>query len=197
MNDEYNHNAKSIMEKSLSKEIRILIGDFSILWNLYEKYLYEYAKEVYANDYGNKEKYYQENIHYGILKIIKDKTNNFLNIEEDINKNFEILKYFLSNQYININLEELMCFFRINNNANSQKEITELFDSRKQFVNNLTNRFHLLLIVIYRVRNNMFHGSKAVITLSDEKDLFIIGCNIISMMLEPLESKIKLYGNRR
>jgi hypothetical protein len=178
---EYYTEIHSFMSKNFSLEVRTLIGDFSILWNLYEKYLFN-------NKMLRTEEKHSGKYHELILKKFEHKLvdEDFINI---IDENYKLLNNFFMREYISFDCDSICRFF----NVFPKQELKLLFDEEDYFIDTVINRLHLLLIIIFRVRNNMFHGSKQVIKLEKQKELFVIGCNIIALLLHPIEGKLIDY----
>ena len=189
--------AKSVFRKHLNYDIRTLIGDFSILWNLYERNLLNIAERDYR-EYNSirGESIYQEQIHKSLIDKLR--REHFMNEQnkEMINSCFNDFKeYYIKNckEWRSFSAAGIIDYFHVNiANANVQNEVFELFDRNKYRQTwDYWDQLHLLLIIVYRVRNNMFHGNKIITKLEDEKDLFIICNNVLSLLLDDIESFLR------
>lgn len=194
--------SKEIISNNVKENIRLLIGDFSILWNLYEKYIIvvnrDEIKDKNAKLYDKNPddmKVYQEEIHDFLIDKLKKENylssfngsivhNNFNDLKDYLEENNKVNKLFNAN-----NINE---YFHISNrHRNEYKEVIDLF-KRNEYAWDDYDKLHLLLVVIYRVRNNMFHGTKIITKLNSEERLFIICNNIITMLLNPIEYKLQI-----
>lgn len=194
--------SKEIISNNVKENIRLLIGDFSILWNLYEKYIIvvnrDEIKDKNAQWHDKKiddVKVYQEEIHDFLIDKLKKENylsssngsivhNNFNELKDYLEENNKVNKMFNAN-----NINE---YFHISDrHRNENKEVIDLF-KRNKYAWDDYDKLHLLLVVIYRVRNNMFHGTKIITKLNSEERLFIICNNIITMLLNPIEYKLQI-----
>lgn len=194
--------SKETISNNVKENIRLLIGDFSILWNLYEKYIIvvnrDEIKDKNAklyNENSDDVKVYQEEIHEFLIGKLKKENylssfnrsivhNNFNDLKDYLEENNKVNKLFNAN-----NINE---YFHISNrHRNEYKEVIDLF-KRNEYAWDDYDKLHLLLVVIYRVRNNMFHGTKIITKLNSEERLFIICNNIITMLLNPIEYKLQI-----
>lgn len=194
--------SKETISNNVKENIRLLIGDFSILWNLYEKYIIvvnrDEIKDKNAKLYNKNSddvKVYQEEIHEFLIGKLKKENylssfngsivhNNFNDLKDYLEENNKVNKLFNAN-----NINE---YFHISNrHRNEYKEVIDLF-KRNEYAWDDYDKLHLLLVVIYRVRNNMFHGTKIITKLNSEERLFIICNNIITMLLNPIEYKLQI-----
>ena len=193
---------KDIISNNVKENIRLLIGDFSILWNLYEKYIIVVNRDEIKdkNEQLNDKKIddvkvYQEEIHDFLIDKLKKE--NYLSFSNGsiVNNNFNELKDYLEeNNKVNkmFNANNINEYFHISNrHRNENKEVIDLF-KRNKYTWDDYDKLHLLLVVIYRVRNNMFHGTKIITKLNSEERLFIICNNIITMLLNPIEYKLQI-----
>ena len=194
--------SKETISNNVKENIRLLIGDFSILWNLYEKYIIvvnrDEIKDKNAKLYDKKiddMKVYQEEIHDFLINKLKKE--NYLSFSNGsiVNNNFNELKDYLEeNNKLNkmFNANNINEYFHISDrHRNENKEVIDLF-KRNKYTWDDYDKLHLLLVVIYRVRNNMFHGTKIITKLNSEERLFIICNNIITMLLNPIEYKLQI-----
>lgn len=194
--------SKEIISNNVKENIRLLIGDFSILWNLYEKYIIVVNRDEIKgknaklyNKNSDDVKVYQEEIHEFLIGKLKKENylssfngsivhNNFNDLKDYLEENNKVNKLFNAN-----NINE---YFHISNrHRNEYKEVIDLF-KRNEYAWDDYDKLHLLLVVIYRVRNNMFHGTKIITKLNSEERLFIICKNIITMLLNPIEYKLQI-----
>lgn len=194
--------SKETISNNVKENIRLLIGDFSILWNLYEKYIIVVNRDeikgknakLYNKNFDDV-KVYQEEIHEVLIGKLKKENylssfngsivhNNFNDLKDYLEENNKVNKLFNAN-----NINE---YFHISNrHRNEYKEVIDLF-KRNEYAWDDYDKLHLLLVVIYRVRNNMFHGTKIITKLNSEERLFIICNNIITMLLNPIEYKLQI-----
>lgn len=188
--------SEELLNEKVDKEIRLLIGDFSIIWNLYEKYIINKFKDKIKYDKERIESdIFQENIHE--YMITEYKNNNFIYISNNkkiIDDNFNMLKKYINEKCIEYNREftsnTIINYFNIVF-RNAKNEVYNLFNNNIEIDNwDSYSKLHLLLIVMYRVRNNMFHGIKIITKLENERELFIICNNIMTLLLEPIDDKI-------
>lgn len=194
--------SKETISNNVKENIRLLIGDFSILWNLYEKYIIVVNRDEIKgknaklyNKNSDDVKVYQEEIHEFLIGKLKKENylssfngsivhNNFNDLKDYLEENNKVNKLFNAN-----NINE---YFHISNrHRNEYKEVIDLF-KRNKYTWDDYDKLHLLLVVIYRVRNNMFHGTKIITKLNSEERLFIICNNIITMLLNPIEYKLQI-----
>lgn len=194
--------SKEAISNNVKENIRLLIGDFSILWNLYEKYIIVVNRDEIKcknaklyNKNSDDVKVYQEEIHEFLIGKLKKENylssfnrsivhNNFNDLKDYLEENNKVNKLFNAN-----NINE---YFHISNrHRNEYKEVIDLF-KRNEYAWDDYDKLHLLLVVIYRVRNNMFHGTKIITKLNCEERLFIICNNIITMLLNPIEYKLQI-----
>lgn len=194
--------SKETISNNVKENIRLLIGDFSILWNLYEKYIIVVNRDeikgknakLYNKNFDDV-KVYQEEIHEVLIGKLKKENylssfngsivhNNFNELKDYLEENNKVNKMFNAN-----NINE---YFHISDrHRNENKEVIDLF-KRNEYTWDDYDKLHLLLVVIYRVRNNMFHGTKIITKLNSEERLFIICNNIITMLLNPIEYKLQI-----
>lgn len=187
----YKESIEKLIHDKAGDEIRVLVGDFAILWNLYEKEVVNIAKNKYRAEHhlSRKVKVYPEQYHEVILETLEDK--DFFQApktQKEIDNNFKELKLYMSTckEKLGFSPENIIHYFHIysddveHEETPGEKEVNALFDSNNW---NLANKLHLLLIVAYRVRNNMFHGIKLVSSLKKEEKLFIICNNVLSIVI--------------
>ena len=192
--------SEELLDGKVDKGIRILIGDFSIIWNLYEKYVINKFKDKIKNykDIRNND-IFQEDIHE--CMITEYRNNNFLyssNHKEIVDNSFNMLRKYIEEKCIEYNKKfnsyTIINYFNIVV-MKAKKEVYNLFDSNIEIDNwDSYSKLHLLLIVMYRVRNNMFHGTKIITKLENERELFIICNNIMLLLLGPIDHIIYIIN---
>lgn len=172
MND-YNSISCYIDDRVKDGEVRMLVSDFAILWNQYERALYK--GEHHIRDIENKLHSYSE-----IMDIDK--------LDKLYNRFCEYLKY----RDISFDYKGIKTAYNIRIKDDCYNKRGDLY--RKQLEcaitdNSSFSRAYLLLIIIAKVRNNMFHGNKGAWELKEQKELFKI-CN--EMLMSVLEiTKLK------
>ncbi len=163
----YDHINEYISSRVNDEEVRGLISDFAILWNQYERTIYE--GEHHIRDIRKK-------IHqYPKIKDIE-------NLDELYNRFLKYLEY----RHISFSCDGLGEAYRIRikDDNNLKGEIFRADLERILNGNDSYSKTYLLLLIAARVRNNMFHGMKGQWDLKEQKELFRI-CN--EMLMAVLE----------
>lgn len=178
VNKDYDDVAKYVEKKVNDSDVRRLIADFAILWNMYEN-------EFYESDHNM----------YNIRNIV----NNLKLCDEDKSRidylYFELLGYLNHRGYVNSNYEidyeriKNSFYFRIKVKDELGNVINsgEIYESQLKRILNSVNpidRLHFMLVIIARVRNNMFHGLKDISELKDNKQLFMTCNKVLKLVLD-------------
>ena len=163
--DTYDHVDEYINSRVTDKDTRLLISDFAILWNQYEKALYDGEHHI------GRIKSMIEN-HYEITQIenLDDLYNRFLKYLESRNTPFNY------NGIINA------YNIRIKSELGDKGDLLAKDLENAIYVKTSFSKIHLLLIIAAKVRNNMFHGTKDTSKLDKQKELFKI-CNELLMSI--------------
>ncbi|MEE3343562.1 MAG: hypothetical protein VZS44_05685 [Bacilli bacterium] len=166
---------KKYIEADVEDDVRLLISDFAILWNNYEKYLF-------PDDKGNP--YYKFskilNNEKGKLSVINKVLNN---INDDYEK--DIIGLY----------DRFIIYFKKTDGELTTRQFIERYSVRKSDISynelskiiefpNLKNKYLLLMLMVGRVRNNMFHGIKNINDLNNQKELFEICNNLLTLSLD-------------
>ena len=163
-NSNYDHINEYLDERiNNDKEARELVSDFALLWNQYERTLFN------------------SNHH---LKDLRE-TLDFFNISINVDELFYRFKEYLKKRKISYTPYELNEAYRIE----LKGEYYEKF-ARMIYTDCPEDRLYILLIIAARVRNNMFHGTKGPWELPKQKELFRI-CN--EVLMKVLEATNNLY----
>ena len=174
MNRNYDH-IKEYIAEDVEPDVRLLVSDFAILWNNYEKYLF--------SDYnGNPSYRYSKITNKTENKIcIIDRVFNNMNTDyekEIIDLYDEFMKFF-KNRYGDFSIEKFIYEYKVRKNDISTDELSNLINNP-----NLKNKYLLLMLMVGRVRNNMFHGIKVVRELNEQKELFEICNRLLTLSLD-------------
>ncbi len=172
MNNNYDHINEYINSRVNDKEARELVSDFAILWNQYERCLYN--GEHHIGTIWKKIKYYK------LEKI------------PNINILFNRLINYLSKRKIDFSYEGIIEAYniRIKKEKDDKGDIYENVFKNIIICNNSYKKINLLLIIAAKVRNNMFHGTKGPWELKEQKELFRI-------INETLMETIKYTNNEK
>ena len=141
----------------LSSDLKQSIYHFSMIWSLFECYLFENSFSV----------------------------NKVLEKEIIITKPEEIYlpayEYFKS-RYIDGNGNTNKIFERLNFRGNDRKEyvVENLLDDSPDIIDTVKT----MIIIIYRLRNNLFHGLKWDIDFEDQRDNFIHAARVMTKIIE-------------
>lgn len=164
--DHINDYLKARINDPKAPEVRGLIADFALLWNQYERTIYNGDHHIYE---------IKRTINHFNLDDIKE--------IDELYDRFQ--KYVLSRKH-NFTINDICEMFKI-------RIIERQWDEREQKYKNKGdifkrdlenaingddnfNKIYLLLIIAAKVRNNMFHGTKGAWELPRQKELFRI-CN--------------------
>ena len=160
------------------EETKLLIFDFSILWNVYENDLYatEHSISKISRVLGNiklseDNKWEIDNLYYQLIR--------FLNFKDCLLSNNEI-NYEEFKHYFNFRIKKK----DIDGNVVGAGEISEIQLRKVINSKNSVGKLYLLLIVVSRVRNNMFHGLKDVSELKYNKELFLLCNKVLFLILD-------------
>ena len=147
------------------KEARELISDFALLWNQYERTIFDGYHHI--RDVRNK-------IDVMNIRIL------------DVDNLLRRFKKYLKYRNIEYKSEYIKEAYRIKYNENFSRAYFEHIMKSKE----IKDKLEFLLIIIARVRNNMFHGTKGPWELTEQKELFRI-CN--ETLMKVLEATYNLY----
>lgn len=166
---------KKYIEADLNEEIRLLISDFAILWNNYEKYLF-------SDNKGNPCYRFSKltNSENGRISIASRVLNNINNeYEEEINNLYNrFIKYFELKDGV-LNPQKFIESYSVRKSDISIQDLSVLITNPS-----LKNKYLLLMLMVGRVRNNMFHGIKNIKDLNNQKELFEICNSLLALSLD-------------
>ena len=180
----YNHIRSYVNNLVDDSDTRELISDFAILWNLYEKELYQNGHDVWK-------------IRHLLKKYNFSQTN-----KDSIECLYKrMYNYLLEKRYVDfelkIDIKRLIDGFniRIINRSVDGKIIKngdiEFCKLNKLVTSNYyIDKLNLILIIVSRVRNNMFHGLKEVKDIIGNKELFVICNQTLKFMLDMKDNRI-------
>ncbi len=179
--NQYDHIVDYIRnETRVGDETRMLISDFAILWNKYEKTFHYNNQQI-------------KNLGSFCSRILEG-DRNCVNDEGKaiISELYESLVSYIKTHYGKYECSDLKKRFEIcrpkrdpNGNVIG-KPIEDIGDGDlKRIMNAKTviDKLHFLLLIITRVRNNMFHGVKDTNNLGGQNELFVICNKTLHMML--------------
>ena len=156
-NNEYDQIEKYINSTGIDDNTRRLISDFTILWNRYEK-------ELYNNSYSPKKlRNTIEKYNYSYCSIL------ISNCFEEMTKYIE--------KKTKYSADELSSYFNMRSNDIKRDELERIMNGKNDI-----DKLCFLLLIAARVRNNMFHGLKELKELNNQRKLFEI-CNIVLKMV--------------
>ncbi len=166
---------KKYIKADLDEDVRLLVSDFAILWNNYEKYLFSDSR---GNPY------------YKFSKLANDENGKvsivnrvFKNINQDSEKEItnlynRFIKFFEQRDGI-LTSQKFIESYSVRKSDISEQDLSELIKNQT-----LKNKYLLLMLMVGRVRNNMFHGIKNVKDLNNQKELFEICNNLLTLSLD-------------
>lgn len=158
---------KKYIEADIEYEVRLLVSDFAILWNSYEK-------KLFSDENGNPFYKFSKMISSeNSDETIIDKAMNNMTTEhanELTNLYNKFLEYFMSRHAV-FSAERFKSNYNVRSSDISDEKLKNLIEG-----STLENKYLLLMLMVGRVRNNMFHGIKIVKELNNQKELFEI-CN--------------------
>ena len=152
--DDYNLTS-SAWVNTLSEQTKILILDFTIMWNMFEH-------QIFNNSFVNN---YKNNIK------CDECCERILSKEENINKINNVKEIIDKYNRKYNSIEDQYISYGFNKSGLKLNEFEELIYSRE-----LKKNLKLLIYYCYRVRCNLFHGPKCVCDL-DEQNLLFFGLN--------------------
>jgi hypothetical protein len=164
--DTYDHINEYINKRVKDKEARELVSDFAILWNQYERTVFEGEHHI---------------------RGIKDKINQYSDITErpQINVLYDRFEKYLKSRNIKFEYEDIKRAYNIRIKKDNPKRKGDLYkDELEEAINNKSSiaKTYLLMIIAAKIRNNMFHGTKGPWELKENKELFKI-CNELLMCI--------------
>lgn len=172
--DHINEYLNARINDSHPTEIRQLIGDFTILWNQYERAIYDKGHHIYEIK----------------SKIALHKLEKIPNITVIYNR----FKKYVSYRGYEYTAESLIDMFNIriikNKFDKRTKTVKKLGDIDQRDVETMIRgstpfeKLYCLLVIVAKVRNNMFHGTKGAWELSKQKDLFRLCNELLMSVLE-------------
>ncbi len=174
MNRDYDH-IKEYIAEDVENDVRLLVSDFAILWNNYEKYLfsdyngnpsYRYSKII------NKD----ENKMCIIDRVLKNMNPDY---EKEIMNLYDGFMTFFKKRYGDFSIEKFIYEYKVRNNDILNNDLSNLINHP-----NLKNNYLFLMLMVGRVRNNMFHGIKVVKELNYQKELFEICNKLLTLSLD-------------
>lgn len=164
----YNQIDKRINE-ILDNDTKLLIFNFTILWNIYEHF-------VFDTNYCPKK--------IGEKVITKINYNN--DFSRKIDTIFLEFKEYLKKRNIEFSSHSLWINFGFNHKDKNEEQLNILNNIIN--ITHETDKLYLLLLIIGRVRNNMFHGIKAICDLNMQKELFLISNEVLTLTLDSINS---------
>ena len=168
--DEYDHINDYINSRVNDDEARMLVSDFAILWNQYERTLYEKGHHIGA-----------------IWSKINKYKNQILSIQK-LNDLYNRFSDYLKFRNIPFNYDGIEDAYKFNVKKEKPDDRIDIEKWKLEEAINEKDPIHkayLLLLISAKVRNNMFHGTKGPWELSEQKELFKI-CN--EMLMAVLEA---------
>ncbi len=172
--DGYDHINDYINSRVNDDEARMLVSDFAILWNQYERTLYEEGHHI-----------------GGIWGKIREYNNQILGINELDNLYNRFIDY-LDLRNISFDYDGIKKAYKFRIKEENQ---VDRYDIKKWQLEDAINKkdplhkAYLLLLIAAKVRNNMFHGSKGPWELSENKELFKIINEMLMAVLEATNLK--------
>lgn len=168
------YDIKDYINNNIDEDIRILISDFTLLWNAYEGYLYNTRyKAIY------------------IMAMINRRKNVFNDNSDLIDSFYNRLKkccinkygYFsASTLYKNFSMNISDIFKKDDNNIYTEKDAIQKLDNHISMDDSI-NKLYIMLLIVGRVRNNMFHGIKLIKQLDQHEEIFNISNDILAFVL--------------
>ena len=166
MNKEYDHitdylNSRISKNKDEADMVRGLIADFALLWNQYERTVYNKA--------------------HGHSKIKEAIEQNRLEEIENLDELYKRFEEYVKDREHKLTARDLRNMFGSNDPRRKiqddrlEEEFEKVLSEPIQ-----SNKIYLLLLITERVRNNMFHGTKGSWDLPKQQELFRI-CNELLM----------------
>ena len=165
---------KKYIEADVDSDVRLLISDFAILWNNYEKYLFSDSR---GNPfYRFSRMMYGEGNRLAVIDIVLK--NMTLEYETKISSIYDRFLIYFKRKDGDFNFNSFKESFSIRKGDISDEELKNIIDN-----SNLRNKYLLLMLMVGRVRNNMFHGIKMVSDLNNQKELFEICNRLLTLSL--------------
>ena len=159
-------------------KVQLLIFDFAILWNIYEK-------ELYATNHS--------------ISVIHDVLKELEFLDSD-KENIDLLYWqlfdFLSrrgctNSFGEIDYDNTCIYFNLritktdaDGNIIQKGEISEYILKKIIKDKESIGRLNFMLIIVARVRNNLFHGLKDISLLKENENLFVICNSVLKLILD-------------
>lgn len=158
ISDNYNF-SRSAWVEPLDKDTKLLILDYTIMWNMVEH-------QVYGDTFNKNGK---------TEKCIENVVN-AENANEKVDYVYNLFKEYISKYQ---SVEEFYEGFMFEKSGINITLIKKLIDS-----NELKDKLKLLIYSCYRVRCNLFHGPKCIVYLDDQKLLFLSMNELLSFILK-------------
>lgn len=171
------NNLKEYLDNNFDYKMRIILADFIILWNLYEKNIYDIAIKKYDN---------QPNFTESVYNYI---CNEYIYFDEENKKQLNQL-YFKLEIYMakrrgmkkyHLNYKDFIKFFHSDKNQTLEIWFKNINSSDTLFTSVL--KAQIMLYAVMRVRNNLFHGTKSMYKIEEQYELFEICNNILSLFV--------------
>jgi hypothetical protein len=148
-------------------EVRGLIADFALLWNQYERTIFE--GEHHIGDVQKKIKSFKLD-RMANVKSLYDRFKNYVEY-----RRYDFTYEGLTDMF-KIRIIKEVGVDKNNEPIFTRGEIEEESLRKMIEIDNPFNEIYLLLFITAKVRNNMFHGTKGAWELPKQKELFRI-CN--------------------
>ncbi len=149
--------SRSTWVESLDNDTKLLVLDYTILWNMVEH-------QVYNDRFNTNEK-----TNKCIKKIIEREENDI-----HISYIWELYIEYIS-KYESI--YEMYRSFNFGVSGISYEMIEKLYKSTEN-----SDKLKLLIVSCYRVRCNLFHGPKCICYLDNQKLLFLVMNELLSLI---------------
>jgi hypothetical protein len=164
----YDHINEYIDNRVNDSEARELVSDFAILWNQYERTVFEGEHHIGA---------------------IRNKIRDYYSITNmpQINELYDRFEKYLEYRHIPFDYEGIREAYSIRIKDDSPDGKGDLYKNQLEEAINYKSSFaktYLLMIIAAKVRNNMFHGTKGSWELKENKELFRICNELIMGILE-------------
>ena len=149
--------SRSAWVESLDKDTKLLILDYTIMWNMFEH-------QVYGDAFNKNEKTEE-----CIEKVVDDE-----NAKVKVEYAYGLFKEYISKYQ---SVEDFYESFIFEKSGINITLIKELVNSSE-----LKDKLKLLIYSCYRVRCNLFHGPKCIVYLDEQKLLFLSMNELLSLI---------------
>ena len=150
----------------LDKNVIFTIGEFSLLWNVFERQFF--------------------GTECSLKKILENKDHNYIITDKTINISKNLREYILENAK-----NKLFRYLPTTNLLNEKPYTSESNDAKlknscREWLKRNDDYVDIVAVfgILYRIRNNLFHGNKLLNDIQTQHELFEIVINWLSEFLD-------------